>query len=179
MANPVEHERRKPGVDGIPVLLADGRRWLLATPIFRPRLAGLTTPSVDEPLDRIFEGEVLGEGFDLSDLWQVARQLLTANYELTDDELSGLVSTTSGAESRTLATGIVQALFGVAHEGRSYTDWVRASLLANGLGCIDIPAHDLTNVLAVLVATNRTIPLPSFADACRLMDEHARLESLI
>jgi hypothetical protein len=179
MADPIEHERRRLGVGGIPVLLADGRLWLLAIPTFRPRLAGLTMPLVDEPLDRIFESAVLGEALDLTDLWQVARELLTANYELTQEELAGLLSTTPGSEIRALATAIIQAIFGPDPGKKSYTHWVRASLLANGLGDTDIPAHDLANVLAVLVATKRTIPLSQFADACRHADERARLESLI
>ena len=161
------------------MLLADGRRWLLASPTFRPRTAGLTIPLVDGPLNRIFEGAVLGEALDLADLWQVAKQLLAVNYDLTSDELGTLLSAAPGAESRALASGIIQALFGAIDEERSYTHWVRASLLANGLGCVEIPAEDLGNVLAVLVATNRTSPLSRFADACRLVDERARLESLI
>ena len=59
------------------------------------------------------------------------------------------------------------------------TRWVRASLLANGLVGVRIHARDLSNVLAVLVATKRSIPLSRFADACRVADERARLEVLI
>ena len=56
----------------------------------------------------------------------------------------------------------------VSHRGRAsaektYTAWVRASLIANGLSQARVSAGDLVNVLAILVATNRTIPLPKFA----------------
>ena len=160
-------------------MLADGQYWLLAGPTYRPRAEGLTRPMVDRPLDRIFECAVLNEGLSLSDLWEAARGLLKANYELSDDEVAQLLSLSPGPESRALAGHVLDALFGADLAGKTYTAWVRASLTANGLGLSEIPARDLVNVLAILVATNRTIPLSRFADACRLLDERARLETLI
>jgi hypothetical protein len=179
MNEPLERERRKPGADGTPVRLADGRLWLLASPTYKAGPGSLTSPPVDGPLDRFFECSVLGESLKLTDVWEAARQLLLANYDLTDDELSRLLSVAPGPESRTLASEVVRALFGSDDEEKSYSRWVRACLLANGLGDEKIPAADLPNVLAVLVATNRTIPLSRFADACRVQDERARLEVLI
>lgn len=179
MNAPVEHERRRPGAAGAAIRLADGRPWLLASPTFRPRPEGLTRPQVDQPLDRVFDCAALGEGLDLADVWAAARELLRANYDLTDDELAGLLSVAPGSESRELAAEVVRALFGPDRGEKTYTRWVRASLIAGGLGGAEIPAEDLPNVLAVLVATNRTIPLSRFADACRLADERARLEALV
>lgn len=175
----IEHERRKPGARGTPVRLADGHVWLLANPSFRPRPEGLTRPQVDGPLDRIFESTVLNEGLSLFDLWSVGRELLKDNYSLSDDEAATLLSVSAGGESRSLAIEILGALFDSGQVGRTYTAWVRASLIANGLDRVSIPAQDLSNVLTILVATNRTIPLARFADACRLSDERARLETLI
>jgi hypothetical protein len=163
----------------MPVTLADGQTWLFAYPVYRPREGGLTLPMIDAPLDRVFESTVLGEGLSLCDLWQVARELLRVNYELSDDEMNQLLSVSPGPECRALASDVLDAVVGADAGGKTYTAWVRASLLANGLGREDIPARDLSNVLAVLVATNRTIPLSKFADACRLLDERARLEALI
>ena len=97
MNGPVEHERRRPGAAGAPVRLADGRPWLLASPTFRPRPEGLTRPQVDQPLDRVFDCAALGEGLDLADIWAAARELLRANYDLTDDELAGLLSVANGS----------------------------------------------------------------------------------
>lgn len=176
---PTEPERRKPGASGAPVRLADGQTWLLASPLYRPRPESLTCPPVDLPLDRIFEGAVLNEGLSLCDLWEAARGLLKANYELADEEIAHLLSVSPGPESRALAAEVLDALFGIDRAEKTYSAWVRASLLANGLGREDVPAPDLLNVLAILVATDRTIPLSQFADACRLVDERARLETLI
>lgn len=176
---PAEPERRRRGATGSYVTLADGQTWLFAHPVYRPTAGGLTRPPVDQPLDRIYERAVLNEGISLCDLWEVARALLRANYELSDDELNRLLGVTPGFEDRKLAADVLDAVVGADSSGRGYTAWVRASLLANGLGATDVPARDLPNVLAILVATNRTIPLPKFADACRLMDERARLEALI
>ena len=49
----------------------------------------------------------------------------------------------------------------------------------NGIGSQEIPARDILDVMAILVATNRTVPLSKFADACRELDETARLDILI
>jgi len=179
MPDPVEHERRKSGAYGTVVILADGKPWLLANPVYRPGKQGLTEPRVDVSLDRIFESSVLNEGLAQTDVWEAARALLNANYDLTDQETFQLLSVAPGSESRTLAAGTLDALFGARSDGKTFTAWVRASLIANRLNQEEIPAQDLLNVLAVLVATGRTIPLSRFADACRLIDERARLETLI
>ncbi len=174
-----EHARRKAGAEGTPVILADGQPWLLANPTYRPGPGSLTRPGVDPILDKIFECTVLGERLPLEDLLMAARELLESNYALSDDEMSGLLSVSEGPESRALAGHVLDALFAPDGAEKTYTAWVRASLIANGLSRAEISARDLIHVLAVLVATNRTIPLSKFADACRLLDERARLETLI
>lgn len=161
------------------VSLADGQSWRLAEPVFRPCVYGLTNPDVDQPLDRIFESSVLNEPMDLCDLLEVARNSLKANYELSEDELEGLLSVSPGPEAERLGNEILKAVLVSEVAEKSFTAWVRASLLANGLGQTDVPARDIVNVLAILVATNRTIPLSRFADACRIQDERARLETLL
>ena len=156
-----EHGRRKPGAGGTPATLADGRCWLLANPEYLPRPEGLTRPNVDPMLDRVFECTVFGERLSPEDLLRTARDLLKANYELSDEEAARLVSVAPGPESRALAGHVLDALFGADGAGKTYTAWVRASLLANGLSYSGIPARDLVNVLAILVATNRTVRYPS------------------
>jgi hypothetical protein len=174
-----ESRRRKPGARGTPVRLADGQHWLLANPTYRASRDALTDPDVDQPLDKLFEGLVLDEPASIDDIAQVAWALLRANYDLDNNELAALLDVAPGAEARRLASAVFEALFGPDQAARSYGDWVRASLLANGLGSVEIPTRDLSNVLAVLVATNRTIPLARFADACHEINEQANLESLI
>jgi hypothetical protein len=161
------------------VTLADGQSWLFARPTYRPDAEALSRPPIDQALDRIFERVVSNQGLSLGDLWEVARELLRANYDLSEHELARLLSVAPGFESRRLAADVLDAVGGTEAGEKTYTAWVRASLLANGLGAADVPARDLANVLAILVATNRTIPLSRFADACRLLDERARLEALI
>lgn len=178
-AGPVEHERRKAEASGEPVRLADGNVWLLAAPEYRPRGEGLTRPCVDHPLDRMFESAVLDEGVSWRDLGETARGLLLANYDLCDEELGDLLAVSPGPEARTLAAEVLRILLGPNRQEKTFTRWVRASLLANGLADVAVPADDLLNVLAVLVATNRTVPLARFADACRVVEERARLEVLI
>ena len=174
-----EHERRKPSARGTTLQLADGQRWLLANPAYRPGADSLTTPCVDGPIDRIFEGLVLEESLSLADIWEAARVLLKANYHLDDRELASLLGVEPGAESQRLASAVLEALFGSDQEAKSYSDWVRASLHANGLAASEIPARDLPHVLAILVATQRTVPLSRFADVCKKANERASLETLI
>ena len=174
-----ERARRKPGAAGTAVRLADGQIWLLATPSFRPGPGRLTSPAVDGPLDRIFDRLALGEGVPLQDAWEAAMALLLANYDLSVEELVDLLSVSPGAEGAAFVGAVLDALFGPEASGRSYCDWVRASLLANGLDAIEVPAADLPNVLAVLVATRRAVPAARFVDACRAASTRSALETLV
>jgi hypothetical protein len=176
---PDESERRRTDVTGVTAVLADGRPWLLASPVYSARQGSLTEPPVDEAVDRIFESTLLNGNMSVCDVLEVARALLRANYELSDDEVARLLSVSPGDDCRALAGAVLDAIFGPETAAKTFTDWVRASLLANGLTTAEIPARDVVNTLAVLVATNRTVPLSRFADACRRLDERARLEVLL
>ena len=179
MSEFTERARRKPGAAGTPVRLADGQDWLLATPTFRPGRGPLTSPAIDGPLDRIFDRLALGDGVPVPDAWEVAMALLRANYDLGVEELAELLSITPGAEGAALLGAVLDALFGPESPARSYSDWVRASLLANGLDAVAIPAPDLPNVLAVLVATRRAVPAARFVEACRAASTRSALETLV
>jgi hypothetical protein len=164
---------------GTPVTLADGQVWALANPTYCPRPDGLTSPLVDRALDRLVDGTILDQKVSLCDVWDAARRLLGANYHLTDDEIAELLGVRPGPESESLAEAVFEALLGARGSEKSFTAWVRATLLANGLNREGIPAADLPNVLEVLVATNRTIPFSKFADACQILSERARLDALL
>ncbi len=179
MSDPIEHQRRKPGARGGLVWLADGRPWLLAEPAFRPGPGRLTTPDVDAVIDRFHEQIVLGEDVSLADVQAAARSLLLANYELSDDELADLLEVAPGAEAEELARAVLETLFGPDSRIRGYIDWVRASLLANGLAPAEIPASAINDVLTILMATNRTVPPAQFVDACRAALGRESLERLI
>jgi hypothetical protein len=174
-----ESGRRRATARGRPVRLADGCEWLLASPTFRACPDHLTQPSVDRVLDQIIDKLALGEDLSLEEIWEAARILLRANYDLQDNEVVALLSVAPGLEAQALADAVLDALFGSDEITRTYTDWVRASLLANGLAASELSARDLPNVLAILVSTHRTIPLTQFTDACRAASERKALESLI
>lgn len=171
--------RRKPGADGTTVTLADGNVWLFANPRYQASAEGLTEPLIDSALDQIFESSILNQKIPVALFFEVARKLLLANYDLSEMETSRLLSHSSGDESQVFAEKVLCAIFGSDRSDKTYTSWVRASLIANGLDHAMIPAQDLINVLSILIATHRTIPLSCFADACRLADTKARLETLI
>lgn len=178
-SEPAEPSRRKPGASGLPVRLADGAPWLLAVPRYRPSGGSLTVPDVDAEIDRLFERSALCGEVELVDVWSAARTLLLANYDLTDDEFAELADVAPGDEARELSATVLEALFGPTEAVRSYSDWVRASLLANGIAPASIRPPDLANVLAILVATDRTIPASRYIDASRAAEEQATLETLI
>ncbi len=175
----LEFERRKQGARGRQVRLADGEFWLLAEPLFRPDSAGLTVPDVDEEIDRFHEQILLGEDISLADVLAVARTLLLANYELSNEEVADLLEVEEGSEAESLAKVVLESLFGPDQRVRSYSDWVRASLLANGLALSEIPASAINDVLTILMATNRTIPPSQFVDACQAAQDRDSLERLV
>ena len=174
-----EPTRRKPGAKGVSAILADGQPWLLAEPTFRPKVGSLTTPDVDELLDRFYERIILGDDLPLDDLLAITRVLLLVNYDLSDAEVSHLLDIDAGAEAETLARVISAALFGPEHRVRSYTDWVRASFLGNGLTTAEVPASALNDVLTLWLATGRTVPPAQFIDACRAARDRESRERLI
>jgi hypothetical protein len=174
-----EVDRRKPGALGTPIRLADGEAWLLARPVFSISAEGTIRPRIDAPLNRMFDQIALGESVSIQDVLQIATRLLRDNYELGAEELTELLTLAPGDESRTFVDAVVRAIFGAADDARTYTDWVRASLLANGLHAVEIPAEDLPNVLAILVATNRTVPVAQFVDSCLSAIELSHWENLV
>lgn len=173
-----EPARRKPGASGLPVLLADGSQWLLAVPRYRSTGTTLTVPNVDCELAGLFDGSALSGEVALTDVWSAARTLLFANYDLTDNEFSELVCLDSDDETSFVAS-VIEALFGPGNSARTYTDWIRASLLANGIVPATVGPRDLANVLSILVATKRTIPASQFIDASRAAEQQSALECLV
>jgi hypothetical protein len=174
-----EFERRKAGADGRVIRLADGQHWMIATPLYSAAQGCLTHPLVDQSLDRIVDKIALNETCDIDDIRDVARALLKVNYDVTDDEVYNLFLFSSDHDTTILVRSVLEALFGPEDTLRTYTDWVRASLIANGLHSPSISTRDLPNILSILVATNRTVPLSQFADAHREVNESRTLEALI
>jgi hypothetical protein len=174
-----EPERRKPGATGHPVVLADGHEWLLAVPRYQPQADGLTTPRIDRPTDRIFECLASQSALSLTDIWEAAIPLLRANYELSNEEVSLLLSVAPGGEADRLTQAVLDIIFGHSSRRRGYSDWIRASLLANGIGDSMISADDLPDVMSILVATHRTVPLTRFADVCQEAQLRDTLDTLL
>ena len=179
MAELSESARRRAGASGVLVKLSDGRKWLLARPMIQPGQGSLTRPDIDLAFDRIHERIVLGESLLLADVMSVARELLLVNYELCDDEVMELLDVATGDEAEALTESTLTAVFGEEDRVTTYGDWVRASLLANGLGGAEIPTSALRDVLSILIATGRTVKPSRFIDVCRITVERSALERLI
>jgi hypothetical protein len=141
------------GAAGTPVVLADGREWLLAD-------GGLGN-ALDEVRDRIDDAARLTGEVDMGDVREAAFSLLLDNYELTGPEAAGLIL---GADGQKLTDAVGAALFGATGR-RTYTLWAASALLANGLDPATIPGPMRWHVLDHLVATRRAIPATDFIDS--------------
>ena len=171
-----ESSRRRVDANGIPLRLADDHEWLLAVPRFNDSEVAFTSPNVDAEIDRIFEGAAMRGEVSFVDVWSAARALLGANYFLSDDEFVDLIY---GVDAETLVSSVVESLFGPLQPVRSYCDWARASLVANGISAGTLGPSGLRNILTILVETGRTVPASRFIDASRAAEEQAALESLV
>ena len=88
--------------------------------------------------------------------------LLQANYRLEPDEAVAIIL---AADTKDLVEAVLASIF--AHDRgddatRTYTNWARSSLLANGIDPAKIPVADLPHVLRQLVATGRAMPRGEF-----------------
>ena len=129
--------------------------------------------------DRLYDSSVLDQAVRLDDVWTVARDLLRANYTLTDAELGDLLSLPAGFSAQEFARVVLEILFGQPAASRTYLDWVRASLNANGLSGAEISARDLPGVLSILTATHRTIPQESYVSSHITTQERMSLDGLV
>jgi hypothetical protein len=169
IVHPDPAERLREGATGIEVTMGDGRTWLLA----HCGLAkGLTAVR-----DRMFDSLIVYDEASGEDILEGCFYALRINYNLTDEEFAALVNATDPA---TIFDGVIEAVLPTAcGDDRTYTGWARASLLANGIKPIDVPAGDMRNVLDMLVATNRTLPLNKFVESARHAAARATIRGMI
>ncbi len=97
----LESERRRDTFQGasVPIVLADGQAWCFPKPFVQltPRIEGRTCVSVDTSTHFGAEFDALmtrlseAESMAWTDLFSVAAFLLMWNYELSGDEMAGLL----------------------------------------------------------------------------------------
>jgi hypothetical protein len=143
--------RAKRGARGIPAVMGDGEEWLL----FQDSLS----PELDGYRDRLFDSSTLTKKVGMDDVREVAWFLLKLNYSLTGEEAASLVV---NAGQKGLAEAVMDALLWPDGEHKTYTTWVRSSLLTNGLVPESIPPEILPSVLLQLVQTGRAVPADEF-----------------
>ena len=158
--------------------LSDGAAWLLA-PLSICHEENSTTSSLNSRIDKVFEDQIENNNISVDDIIYICIKLLQHNYDLYNCEIIQLLNLPVGEELDSLAEVVVGILFGFSCSRRSYTRWVRASLLANGLADGEYNTDDLHDVLLILLATNRTVPLAQFADVCKEALTKANLDSIV
>lgn len=176
---PRERDRRKARVEGTPIRLSNGEDWVIAYPQISIKTSALSQPNIDEVIDRIYDSVVLDQTVALTDAWIAARVLLLENYYLDDEELGDLLSVADGSESIEFVHSLIACLLGDSAKPSSYIEWVRATLIANGIGADSFSMKDLPAVLSILVATNRAISPFQSIDAHLAMSERNALEGLV
>lgn len=139
-------------VAGTPLEI-DGQAWLLADVI--PVAGG-------DVWDRLYDQNCLTRRYEPGDLQLAAAKLLWANYHLTADEGVGLIL---AVPVRDLVEPVELALFGPDKPLRTYSEWVRSSLICAGIDPRMVPPGDLRAVLEQLVATGRCLPQHQFVSA--------------
>ena len=139
---------------GTPVVLGDGRAWVLAE--------GSLNNSLDAVRDRLWDDSALEGKVALADVREAAWVLLLSNYELTPEEAAGLLD---GADPAALADATVEAMFGPEAGKRTYTMWASSALLANGLDPARTPTAMMPAVLDQLVRCRRCIPASEYIDS--------------
>lgn len=142
---PEPAERIRSDAVGTPVELADGRTWLLAE--HPPELGGVW--------DTLYNDAVARGSYVEEQIRTAALHLLLANYDLSAEEAFAL---TLGAPIRPLVEAVEHALWGPGRITYDYSDWVLASLYANGIDPDRVPPAVLPTVLELLVAMKRTLP---------------------
>jgi hypothetical protein len=149
---------------GVPVVLSDGRTWLLARPGLAPVLADVR--------DRLYDDLTVARRVRMGDVVQAAWVLLSANYDLADDDLERLLT---GAGDRALVDAVLDAVFGPEAPRRTYTTWALSALAANGIDPAKVAPELVPDVLAQLVATGRACPEADYVDSARAAAKRTRL----
>ena len=111
-------------------------------------------PDLSPVWDSLYDLAVISGEYDTGDLRVAALRLLLACHDLPTDDALGLVWL---ANPNDLAAAVSNAMTGAARPN-TWTSWLRASCLANGLNPDRIPGPDLLDVVDTLVATGRAIP---------------------
>lgn len=151
---PIPEERELEGCHGVAVVLSDGRPWLLHP-------GGLLN-ALDDLRDKIDDSSRMSGKVDMAHVREAAYRLLAANYELSVEEAVALIR---GADPDALVGSVGEAIFGPSEQRRTFTTWAGASLIANGIDPDSVPTPLLAQVLDILTATGRTIPLDKYIDS--------------
>jgi hypothetical protein len=155
----------RPDATGLPCTIA-GHVWVL--PDYVPEPAAVW--------DAVYDQNALAGRYDHGDLRACAVRLLLTNYDLAPDDAVELVWSCDLAE---LVPPVELALFGPEPAYRSWSSWVRTSLLANGLSLRTVPAADLRGVLDQLVATGRAVPAEKWISAAEYRAYRTNLDDLV
>jgi hypothetical protein len=157
-------DRARNGADGTAVLLGDNQHWLIPSSVHATFLNGHR--------DRMYEQMLSRGSVAMTDIHAVAWTLLNVNYALTPEEAFTLIRST---DNSALTDAVCNSLLGEDDPVRSYSNWVRSSLLCNGIKPEDISPADLPHVLHQLVNTSRAQPIEEYTHIARALEKRRGL----
>lgn len=141
---PTPETRAREGASGIPVVMGDGQTWVFAR-------CGLAA-DITQLRDDIYTSLMLRDAVSAPDVLAAAWYALAVNYDLTGDELRGLLAIT---EPEAILGPAIESIIPLPppQMQADFTEWAWAALAARGLKPSEIPEDKLPWVLAMLVAT--------------------------
>lgn len=126
--------------------------------------------SITEARDGLYDEIEISGKVAPKDIRAIAWMAITANYALTPEQTIAILE---AVDARELMEAVVSTAF--VHESpdhtRTYTNWARSALIANGLDPATVSKDDMPHVLHQLVATGRAIAHQEFTAAA----EHANV----
>jgi hypothetical protein len=139
---------------GVDVVLGDGQTWTVA----RCGLFLDMTAIRDDLYDLMMIKSSAVASNVLGALWFG----LAVNYDLSNDEIRGLLGSTDPGAVVAQAWEVAVPIF---LGPRTFTAWARSALFANAIRPSEVPEADLPYVLDQLVRTGRAVPHDEYTDA--------------
>jgi len=153
--------RVRPGVPGTIAEIA-GVPWVFAAYI----------PYLDYVWDQLFDQNMVAGRYEDGLLVKGGLRLLAEANDLTEAEAVGLIAAAKPAD---LVRPVEVAFMGADPAYRSYSDWARSALWANGIDPESVPPAVRRDTLVHLVETGRAVPAEDFVSSAEAATARAAL----
>jgi len=134
--------------------MGDGQDWMIAR-------CGLVS-TLDDVREALFKEHMRGRGsYSLGNLMVVVFFGLRVNYDLAREEINALMQVTDFSE---IVDKVIEAILPTEAKDRSFTDWMKASLILNGIQPDSVHRDQLPHVIDMLQRLGKTVPYRDYTD---------------